>query len=72
MRDVPQSPRQLVPDGRILTVPAALCDRETLSEHRDTKPARTLTGVGEPPAVPTGTTQLVLVPQPPPVQPVNR
>ena len=52
------------------TVPPAVATPVTL--QRLTNFARTLTGVGEPPAVPTGTTQLVLVPQPPPVQPVNR
>ena len=42
MRDVPQSPRHVEPDGRILTVPAALCDRVTVSEHCDAKLAVTL------------------------------
>ena len=69
MRDVPQSPRQLVPDGRILTVPAALFDRETLSEHRDTKVAVTSTLRW---LALVGTTQDPVPLQPPPVQVVNR
>ena len=53
-----------------LTVPPAVAEPVTL--QRLTKPALTLIGVGEPPVVPTRTTQLALVPQPPPVHLVNR
>ena len=69
MRDVPQSPRHAEPDGRIRTVPAALCDRVTVSEHLDVNLAVTLTGDV---LALVATVQVPVPLQPPPDQPVNR